>query len=51
MTGSQFSRELKFQSAIVIAKRMLKQGIITKDEYVKIQKKFAHKYQPVIGVL
>jgi hypothetical protein len=51
MSADQFERELNFTTAIIIAKRMLKENIITKEDFNKLWRIFVQKYHPVIGSL
>jgi hypothetical protein len=51
MTKEQFEREKNYCVAVIIAKRMLKEGIITKEDFNKLLLIFVQKYRPVIGSL
>lgn len=51
MNKDQFEREKNFSAALAVAKRLLKQGVITKEDFNKLQKIFVLKYRPVIGSL
>ena len=49
MSKEQFEREKHYVAAMVVARAMLSKGVITKEEYRKIDALFAEKYQPLIG--
>ena len=49
MTAKQFDREKNYGAAMAIARAMLAKGIITEDEYNKIDAMFTEKYRPLIG--
>lgn len=49
MTPEQFKREKKYQAALAIARAMLKQGIITEDDYVKTEAVLRAKFCPFFG--
>lgn len=51
MTKEQFQREKLYQGTMMIARSLLKQGIISEDEYVQIDTIFAKKYEPSLGTL
>ena len=51
MTKEQFEREKNYRISIYIAKSMLKQGLITKQEYKEIDTKLTKKYNPILGSL
>ena len=50
MTQKQFDREKKYQAALAIARALLKQGIITEDDYIKTEAVLRIKLCPFIGV-
>ena len=51
MTKEQFNREKRYGAAISVAKNMLSKGLITEEEYHKIDTIFVGKYRPVFGSL
>lgn len=51
MTQAQFEREKAYRAAILIAKSMLKNGLITEPEFQKIDRIMLEKYCPVQGCL
>lgn len=51
MKNEQFQKEKMYLATMTIAKNLLKQGIISEDEYHEIDTKFTNKYQPSLGTL
>jgi len=51
MTQEQFEREKAYRIALSIATSMLKSGMITEEEYKKIDVLMHEKYSPVQGCL
>lgn len=51
MTKEQFEREKNYQIMLWIAKSMLQRGLITKQEYKKIDTMMFEKYCPLVGAL
>ena len=51
MENKSFERETSYQVTINLFRQLLKQGVINKDEYNKIDTKMIEKYQPVFGTL
>lgn len=51
MTSSQFEREKNYQVSLVIAKNMLRVGLINENEFEKIKDYLANQYCPIIGSL
>ena len=51
MTNEQFDRERRYRVAISIAAAMLKQGLISEDEYRMINDRMIEKYKPLFGGL
>ena len=49
MTIEQFDREKKYQAALAIARAMLKQGIITEDDYAKTEAVLREKFCPFVS--
>ena len=51
MTDEQFNAEKEYQIRMSIMRKLLKEQVITDQEYKKIDTKLLKKYQPVFGVL
>ena len=51
MTPEQFEREKAYRITMSLAKTMLKKGLITQQEYKKIDGMMLEKYRPLLGVL
>ena len=51
MTNDQFERERRHRVAISVAAGMLKQGLISEDEYGIINETMIEKYKPLFGGL
>ena len=51
MTEEQFDREKRYQASMNMFQAMLKDGIITEEQYAIIDTKMREKYQPIIGTL
>ena len=51
MTNEQFERERRYRVAISVAVGMLKQRLITEDEYRIINEMMIEKYTPFFGGL
>lgn len=51
MSQEQFERESRYRAAMSIAGQMLKNGLITIQEFRQIDTMCAEKYLPVIGQL
>ena len=51
MTKEQFEREKHYGVAMVVARAMLSKGVITEEEYQKIDTIFTEKYRPLLGSL
>lgn len=51
MSKDKFDREMKYQATMNLVKNMVKQGLITADEYAVIDTIFLEKYQPILGTL
>ena len=51
MTNDQFERERRYRVAISVAVGMLKQGLISEDEYGIITDRMIEKYKPFFGRL
>lgn len=51
MEKSQFEREVQHGTALAIAKRLLRKGLITANEYLEIKVTLIQKYHPMIHSL
>jgi len=51
MENKNFERETSYQVTMNLFRQLLKQGVIDKEEYNKIDTKMIEKYQPVFGTL
>jgi hypothetical protein len=51
MTKEQFERESRYRVSISIADTMLREGLISKEEYTIIDTIFIEKYRPLFGAL
>ena len=51
MTNEQFERERRYRVAISIAAAMLKQSLLSEDEYGIITDRMIEKYKPFFGGL
>lgn len=49
MTEEEFNREKNYLLTMRMAKKMLEAGVITTDEYRRLDKLFLDKYNPVLG--
>ena len=51
MTNEQFERERRYRVAISVAAVMLKQGLLTEDDYRIVNERMIEKYKPFFGGL
>ena len=51
MSKEDMRREKLYQTTMHIARKMLKEGIISEDEYRRVDTIFLEKYKPVLGTL
>ena len=51
VSSVNFQNEMMYQATMSIARKMLRDGLISEDEYRQIDTMFIEKYQPKIGVL
>ena len=51
MTAEEFDRERRYQTVMLFVRKMLEQGLITEEEYCRIDTKNRAKFQPVTGTL
>ncbi len=51
MRKEEFRNEKLYQTTMSIAQKMLKEGIVSEEEYRRIDTIFLEKYRPVFGTL
>lgn len=51
MDKEQLNKEKLYQTTMSIARRMLKNDLISKEEYAVIDTKMQEKYHPILGTL
>ena len=51
MNKEDFEREVAYESRMVVARMMLRRGIITDEEYCQIDTMFLEKFRPLLGSL
>jgi hypothetical protein len=51
MTKEEYQRERRYQMAMHIARQMLKNGVITEDDYKVIDTNMTAKFAPIFGTL
>lgn len=51
MRKEEFQNEKLYQTTMQIARKMLKEGIVSEEEYRQIDTIFLEKYHPVFGTL
>ena len=51
MTEIEGKREIIYQMTMSAARRMLEQGLITREEYSEFDTKMQQKYRPIFGGL
>lgn len=51
MNEDQFEREKLYQASMNMFQAMLKDGLITEEQYAIIDTKMREKYSPIIGTL
>ena len=49
MTKEAFQREKMYQATMGMARRMRSAGLISSEEYAKVERIFLEKYKPLIG--
>jgi len=49
MTHEQFRRERDYGAAVSVAGEMRARGLVTPEEYVKMDARFTQKHRPSIG--
>jgi uncharacterized protein YqgQ len=45
----QFQREIDYGTAMILIREMLESGLISKEEYSKLEKIYARRYRPIFG--
>jgi hypothetical protein len=51
MNKEDFEREVNYESRMALARTMLRNGFITKEEYCEIDTIFLDKFRPLLGSL
>jgi hypothetical protein len=51
MRNDEFERETEYESRMAVARTLLRIGIITEEEYCRIDTIFLAKYRPLLGGL
>ena len=51
MCETMFDAELQYQIAVSIAKELLSQGLLTKEEFAVINTKLKNDFKPTLGTL
>lgn len=51
LSSKQFNREASYRAGLSIARKMLSKELISKGEFVRIQRSLAKKFSPVWGGL
>lgn len=51
MTKEQFAAEKRYQSVMAVARKMLRNGLITEKEYRQFDTKMTEKYKLLFGTL
>ena len=49
MTKEEFRNEKLYQATMHMVRNMLEEGIITEEEYHRVEEIFIKKYRPVLG--
>ena len=49
MMKEAFQREKMYQATMGMMRRMLSEGLISSEEYAKVEQIFLEKYKPLIG--
>ncbi len=49
MTKEEFHNEKMYQATMALARQMLREGLITEEEYREVEAVFLKKYKPVLG--
>lgn len=51
MNEAAFQSELQYQAAVSIAKSLLRQGLLTREEYAAMDTALAAAFEPILGAL
>ena len=51
MNEAAFQSELQYQAAVFIAKRLLRQGLLTGEEYAAMDTALVAAFEPILGAL
>jgi hypothetical protein len=51
LTSDQFEREMHYQAMIAISQKMLSEGLLSADDFEKIDGYLREKYQPIFCVV
>jgi hypothetical protein len=51
MSRENWERESQYESRMAVARTMLRRGLISKEEYCRIDTMFLEKYRPLLGLL
>lgn len=51
MTNEQFEREMRYRTAMAVARNMLNRGLISKEEYEDFDHMMIEKHNPLFGGL
>ena len=49
MTKEQFHNEKMYQATMAMVRRMHSEGLISQEEYARVEQVFLEKYKPLIG--
>ena len=50
MTSDQFEREMRYQAMMAISQKMLSEGLLSADDFEKIEGYLREKYRPIFRV-
>ena len=51
MSNEMFTAELRYQTAVSLAKKLLVQGLLTEEEYAEIDTILLKEFSPSLGTL
>lgn len=51
MSEGEFRTELRYRMSLAVARAMLEEGAITKEEYSEIDTILLQKHRPILGTL
>lgn len=49
MTKEEFHNEKMYQATMGVVRRMRSEGLISQEEYARVEQVFLEKYKPLIG--